>query len=75
MDYSAEQREIIRRMGEVSREMDQMAEENRTAQTATARNLIDAVTALTDAMRYSAEMGRLCRQHGDLFREFLDTLL
>lgn len=68
MDYSPEQRDLIRRMGEVSREMDMMATRNLASHS-------PAVEALTAALNYSAEMHRLCTQHGDLFREFLDTLL
>lgn len=68
MDYSPEQRDLIRRMGALSREMDLMAGQSLASHS-------NAVTALTEAIRYSAEMHKLCTQHGDLFREFLDTLL
>jgi hypothetical protein len=44
------------------------------AQTSEAVALSAAVQALTGAMTRSAEIHRLCRQHGDLFREYLDTL-
>lgn len=68
MDYSPEQRDLIRRMGALSREMDLMAARNLRAHST-------AVEALTAALNHSAEMHKLCTQHGDLFREFLDTLL
>jgi hypothetical protein len=48
--------------------------EHRMAHAAAGQNLIDAVTALTTAIRQSNEIGVLFTQHGDLFREFLDTL-
>jgi hypothetical protein len=74
MEYTAEQRDLIRRIGEVSARMDQLMAEHRMAHAAAGQNLIDAVTALTTAIRQSNEIGVLFTQHGDLFREFLDTL-
>lgn len=74
MNYTDEQQALIRRIGEVSARMDQVMAEHRAAHAAAGQNLINAVTALTDAIRQSNEIGVLFAQHGDLFREFLDTL-
>jgi hypothetical protein len=63
-------RDIIRRrMSEVSAEIDRVAAEHRAAPAPA-----DIGAALLAAMNYSGEMVRLGRQHGDLWREFLDTL-
>jgi len=74
MEYTEEQHALIQRMGEVSARMDQLMAEHRAAHAVAGQNLIDAVTALTTAIRQSNEIGFLFTQHGDLFREFLDTL-
>jgi hypothetical protein len=81
VDYSPEQRDIIRRLGEVSREMDRVAEAELIAQTATTtaisnagQSLLTAIESLQATLRYSAEIHKLGKQHGDLFREFLDSL-
>ncbi len=69
-----EQRAIVERIGEVNRRIDAAAAAQEDAQTSEAVALSAAVQALTGAMTRSAEIHRLCRQHGDLFREYLDTL-
>ena len=74
MTYTEQQLAIIRRVGEISARIRAVAAAHRTAQADEARHLIDAITALTNAINRSAEMGRLCEEHGDAFREFLDTL-
>jgi hypothetical protein len=74
MTYTEEQRAIIRRIGEVSAQLDATAAAHREAQQAAARGLIDAVTTLTIAINQAAEIGALNQRHGDLWREFLDTL-
>jgi len=74
MEYSPQQHELIRRIGEVSARMRAVSAQHRAANQAAGRNLVDAVTQLMTAIQQSNEMGELFTQHGDLFREFLDTL-
>jgi len=74
MNYNEEQRAIIRRMGDISARIRETAAAHAVAQAEEAQHLIDAITALTNAMNRSAEMHRLATEHGDAFREFLDTL-
>lgn len=74
MEHTPEQLDLIRRMGEVSKRIDEVAAEHRTLKVEEARGLADALTALLNGVDRSAEMHRLCRQSGDLFREYLDTL-
>lgn len=69
MDYTPEQQELIRRMIEISARIDQLG-----AAYAAQPVAPDPVAALTTAIRHANESGALCRQHGQLFREFLDTL-
>jgi hypothetical protein len=74
MNYSTEQLAIIRRMGDISARIRDTAAAHRAAQAEEARHLIDAITALRRAMDRNEEMGQLTAEHGDAFREFLDTL-
>ena len=81
MDYNAEQRALIRRIGEVSAQIERMAEAHRIAAENAGRNMISAgnnmvaaITELQAAMDRAREAGELQRRYGDLFREFLDTL-
>jgi len=74
MNYTPEQRAIIQRIGEISARFDATVASHREAQVAAGRNLIDAVAALTTAIERSNELMPLFLQHGDAFREFLDTL-
>ena len=74
MEYNEEQRAIIIRMGEISAQIEATVARHREAQIAAGRNMIDAVTALTAAIDRSNELWPLFQQHGDAFREFLDTL-
>jgi len=74
MDYTAEQQVLIRRINEVSARIDHLMMEHRMVHNAAGKDLIDAVTALQIAIQQSNEIGVLFTQHGDLFREFLDTL-
>jgi hypothetical protein len=88
MEHTPEQRAIIQRIGEVNRRIDEAVAEQQAARAAetrghtdTAQGLIEAARGLAAAIeeggeiqRRSAEIHQLCRQHGDLFREFLDTL-
>jgi hypothetical protein len=67
MDYSPEQRAIIRRIGAISRQIDAATKEVR------GRHL-DLGRALLVAIRQSSKIGRLQTRYGDAFREFLDTL-
>jgi hypothetical protein len=72
--YSAEQIAIIRRMGDISARIRDAAAAHSAAQAEEATHLVDAITALHRAMNRSEEMLRLTTEHGDAFREFLDTL-
>jgi len=88
MTYTPQQRDIIRRIGEVSRAIDQLRAEHRTAQAAQVAGIAETTNGLTAAIaglnrslqhlnlsiRQSDEMSVLIRRHGDLWREFLDTL-
>ena len=74
MNYTAEQRAIIARLGDSSRQCNEMAARHRAEQIQSGRNMIDAVTALTQAIDRSNELAVLHQRHGDLWREFLDTL-
>jgi hypothetical protein len=74
MDYTPQQRAIITRIGEISAELDATLVRHRAAQAEAGRSILDAATALTDAINRAAEIGELTQRHGDLWREFLDTL-
>jgi len=74
LNYSAEQLAIIARMGELSRRIRDAGAAHDRAQIEEGEHLIDAITALRNAMNRSVEMNRLTAEHGDAFREFLDTL-
>jgi hypothetical protein len=74
MDYTPQQRAIITRIGEISAQLDATLIRHHANQAAAGRSMIDAVTALTDAINRAAEIGELTQRHGDLWREFLDTL-
>jgi len=74
MTYNEEQRALIRRMGEISARLDIAMEADRVAHRAMSHHLVDLGTELSGALRRSAEIGTMLKQHGDLFREFLDTL-
>jgi hypothetical protein len=74
MDYTPEQRALIARMGEVSRRYHAAMERHRQSQLTVGRTLVEAVAALTVAMEHSNELTPLFQEHGDLFREFLDSL-
>jgi hypothetical protein len=73
-DYTPQQRDIIRRMGEIAMQQDRVSEAGQTAMREAGNRIIDIGTALIAAMDRHAEMVRLQRQYGDLFREYLDTL-
>ena len=74
MPYTQEQRELIRRIGEVSAQMRATVASHQAAQLTAARNMLDAATALTAAIDRSNELLPLFLHHGDLWREFLDSL-
>jgi hypothetical protein len=81
MDYSDEQRTLIRRIGEMSARIAQARAQHRSAQAAQVEALSDmanglnaAIAGLTRALEHSDELTVLVQQHGDLWREFLDTL-
>jgi hypothetical protein len=76
MEYTPAQRDIIRRIGDVNKRINEATAAQEAVQaTVEAVALSGAVRALTDTMNRSAEIHRLCREHSDLFREFLDTLV
>ena len=74
MEYTNEQRDIIRRIGEVSAQMNLTATENTAALESSGDRMIDAIRELSEAMQQSRRTEQLFREWGDLFREFLDTL-
>ena len=74
MAYTDQQLAIIHHMGDISARVRAAAVAHRTAQEEEARHLVDAITALRRAMDRNTEMYRLAIEHGDAFREFLDTL-
>lgn len=74
MDYTPEQRAIIVRMGEISAQIEATVARHRETQIAAGGSMVDAVAALTAAIDRSNELMPLFLQHGDAFREFLDTL-
>jgi hypothetical protein len=85
MNYTAEQRAIIQRMGEISRQFDMVLVRHREAQAAAnaaqvgvSRDVVLALSAaigrLAMATEQSNELWPLFKQHGDAFRELLDTL-
>jgi hypothetical protein len=84
MNYTPEQHTIIARMGEISRQFDVVLARHREAQaTANAAQvevsrdvvaaLAQAIERLSLATEQSNELWSLFKQHGDVFREFLDT--
>jgi hypothetical protein len=74
MTYTAEQRALIQRIGDISVRFNETLRRQQEAQLAEGERLIDAITALRTAMDRSRELMPLFQQHGDAFREFLDTL-
>jgi len=74
MEYNDEQRAIIRRMGEISARLDAAMEADRAAHERVSLDIVNLSAALIAAIQRSNEIGTLQRQHGDAFREFLDTL-
>jgi hypothetical protein len=73
-DYTEEQRAIIRRMGAITVRIDIAMEADRVAHVTMSHELVNLGVELSTAMRRSNEIHRLLAQHGDMFREFLDTL-
>jgi hypothetical protein len=73
-DYTEEQRAIIRRMGAITVRIDIAMEADRVAHVTMSHELVNLGTELSAAMRRSKEIHRLCTEHGDALREFLDTL-
>jgi hypothetical protein len=74
MNYTAEQREIIQRIDDISVRFNEILRRQQEAQLAEDERLIDAITALRTAIDRSRELMPLFQQHGDAFREFLNTL-
>jgi hypothetical protein len=74
MKYNDEQRAIIRRMGEISTRHRAAMEADQAAHAALRFDLLNFATELASVIRRSNEIGALQAEHGDVFREFLDTL-
>jgi hypothetical protein len=85
MNYTVEQRAIVQRMGEISRQFDAVlarhCEEQAAANVAQVEISRDVVTALARAIdrlsvatEQSNELWPLFCQYGAVFRDFLDTL-
>jgi len=74
MTYTEEQRAIIARMGDINKRIEAAETRRRTNHRAMANNLTDLGANLIAAIERSDELGRLNREYGDAFREFLDTL-
>jgi predicted transcriptional regulator len=78
MKHTPEQRDIIRRIHEVNTQIEEITaahDEFQIAETEILAALGSTLRALTATMERTAEMHRLCREHGELFRKYLDTLL
>jgi len=74
MEYNDEQRALIQRMGEISARLDELMAADRAAHERVSLSIRDLGAELLAAIHRSNEIGTLQRQHGDAFREFLDTL-
>lgn len=74
MEYTDEQRAIIRRMGDISARLDSAMEADQAAHAAIRFDLLNFATELAAVIRRSNEIGTLQREHGNAFREFLDSL-
>jgi len=74
MTYTEEQRAIIARMGEISRRFDEAAINHHATQSQLGHDLVDLAARMLDAINQTGELVTLNKQHGDAFREFLDTL-
>lgn len=74
MTFNDEQRAIIQRMGEISARHGAAMEADQAAHAAIRFDLLNFATELASVIRRSNEIGALQREHGDAFREFLDTL-
>jgi hypothetical protein len=74
MEHTPEQRDIIRRMTETSKQLDEACLLHGRALSEVTDALTAASRAMAAAMDRSAEMHRLGLQHGELFRAYLATL-
>jgi hypothetical protein len=74
MEYNAEQRALIRRMGEVSARHRSIIAAGRASHRRSVRDLASLTADLMDAIERSDQLGALEQEYGDAFREFLDTL-
>jgi hypothetical protein len=74
MTYTDEQRAIIARMGKISRRFDETAVNHHAAQAQAGHDLIDLATRMLAVINQTGALVTLNKQHGDAFREFLDTL-
>ena len=74
MAYTEEQRAIIQRIGDLSREFDVAAAANHAAQAAASRKVSELLGELITAVARSAEIVTLQKRHGDALRELIDTL-
>jgi len=74
MTYTDEQRAIIERMGVISRRLRALVESNRSTNADASRDIANLMGHLIDSNERLAEIVTLGTEHGDAFREFLDTL-
>jgi len=70
MSFTPEQRAISLRLDEISRRLDAAMEQASTAQVAAGEDIFAALIA---AMNSAREIGALQKEHGSVFREFLNT--
>jgi hypothetical protein len=74
MDLTQEQRDIIRRIVDVSARFGAATTAVQTAQAAFGRNPIDILSALDEAINRSSELVTIHKQYSVLLQELLDTL-
>jgi hypothetical protein len=75
--YSADQRAIIDRIGNISKRIRETAAAHRATHETHVAIALDLAHALNNsaiALRQAEEMLILATEHGDAFREFIDTL-
>jgi hypothetical protein len=72
--HTPEQRAIIARMGALSTRINSALAADAEEYGKMRLDLLNISTSLAAAMRRSNEIHTLCQQHGDAFREYLDTL-
>ena len=74
MTYNDEQRAIIARMGEISKRIKEASQHADRAHMQSRTAITDLLSALVTSTDSFHEIVTLSSEHGDAFREFLDTL-